>query len=397
MQMRKHSAQQCPVCQLPWQACIDQSYVHKPHANLKQQQSYAANWSGQTWDFTQDNQNWGNSTPRGKSPRSRQRPRSAKKTPRGQEQWQDHYGQSMQGKGQQYPPPPPPGPAWTPPIMMGPSVPMQPPGQIMMAPAPGQMIMTAPGSKGGTPVVNMIPAQSLPPGTPAPSTMQGPLTMAMPLPPAPPKPPEIDAKFWDTLRHRKAEFPPDIQQEITKREGARVTKDLFTAVQQMTDAREEYEKALLGRAQHLQAWKTFLAKAVQDWQTFAQQFVQHEQNLQERIAMTRDHFMKAKEDVDQARQEAGEVVDLTEEETPLTASASVSTVANVSNSIHSLTTSLQQLHADAAALEAEVPHVAKRPRTQEKQEEEKTDEGMGDAGFQSKPSALQPFGKAGQQ
>eukprot|EP00435_Cladocopium_sp_Y103_P009314 s83_g2.t1 len=240
--------------------------------------------------------------------------------------------------------------------------------------------MTMPMPKGGHPNAHLMPQPNMTPVVHTGQAMPGPMTM--PAPPGPPQPPEIDVQFWNTLRHRKAEFPADIQQEITKREGKRVTKDLFTAVQQMSDAREEYEKALLGRAQHLQAWKAFLAKAVNDWQTFAQQFVQHENHLQERISFTRDIFVKAKEDVDQARQEAGEVVDLTEEETPLTTAASGSTVDKVTASIQNLTSSLQQLHSDAAALEAEVPPVAKRPRIEVKEppdeaKDAKEDEAMG--------------------
>eukprot|EP00435_Cladocopium_sp_Y103_P013563 s3207_g3.t1 len=159
---------------------------------------------------------------------------------------------------------------------------------------PGQMMMSVPGQKGGPQVVNMMSMPNMRPAVPVGPTMPG--SMTRPAPPVPPQPRELDAKFWD---QRKSELPPDIQQEITKRKGARVTKDLFTAAQQMSDARKSCER---------------LAKLC------TQQFVQHEQNLQERISATRDLFMKAKEDVEQARQEAGEVVDLTEEETPLAAS-----------------------------------------------------------------------------
>eukprot|EP00435_Cladocopium_sp_Y103_P055472 s369_g18.t1 len=206
----------------------------------------------------------------------------------------------------------------------------------------------------------------------------------------PPQPPEPDAQFWAWLRHRKPDLPPDVQQEITKREGVRVTTDLLTAVQLMSEARESYEQALLGRSQHLNAWKVFLAKAVTDWQTFAHQFAEHEHNLQERIAYTKEVFMKAKENVDTARKEAGEVVDLTDEEEPFAgASTGTSSVDRVTASIQELTSSLQKLHSDAAALEAEAPPVAKRPRVEVKEDS--------DMNVSSKPAALEPFGKAGQQ
>eukprot|EP00435_Cladocopium_sp_Y103_P048486 s2459_g14.t1 len=258
-----------------------------------------------------------------------------------------------------------------------------------------------PSVKGGKPMMNQM-TPSMPAPTMLPVMPQGQQCVSaatvMPVPgpsymmPVPPQAPDSDAQFWDYLKHRKSDLPPDVQQEISKREGARVTTDLFTAVQSMTQAREHYEQALLGRSQHLQAWKTFLAKAVSDWQNFAQQFIQHEQTLQERIAITKEAFMKTKENVDQARKEAGDVVDLTEEEVPITGAASTSAVDKVNASIQNLTTSLQQLQSDADALEAEVPPVAKRPRVEVPGVKE--DESMEGS---AKPSpALSPFGRAGQ-
>eukprot|EP00435_Cladocopium_sp_Y103_P071528 s39_g37.t1 len=407
MQMRKATAQHCPICQMPWQACYDQTYVHKPRAQPQSDQQYSATWNGQSWDYQQ----WdsGNQTPRGKSPRSKQRPRSAKKQ-RGQDQWsnqwqnqtaQSQYLPSGAGKGSILPPPPPPEIPWMgQPMAMMPN--MHP--ATMQSVNPQQPMMLGPvNQKGGKTVMAPMPQPMM---TPAPQTMPVPtVTPMMPqshgtMPPMqqpplsmPPQPPEPDAQFWDYLKHRKSDLPPDVQQEITKREGARVSTDLFTAVQQMTDAREHYEQALLGRSQHLQAWKSFLAKAVTDWQNFAQQFIQHEQNLQQRIAITKEAFMRAKESVDLARKEAGEVVDLTEEEDPLAGTASTSSVDKVTASIENLTTSLQQLHSEAAALEAEVPPLAKRARVESPVKEDK-DEGM-DGSSKLSP-ALQPFGRAGQ-
>ena len=207
----------------------------------------------------------------------------------------------------------------------------------------------------------------------------------------PPRPPSPGAKVWEYLKQRKAELPPDIQQEVAKREGAKANKDLFSAANQMTSAKEDYEKALLSRSQHLQAWKSFLEKAVTEWQEFAKQFMQHEKDLQERINITKELFMKAKVDLDHARQEAGVVVDLTVEEEDIPGSAAGSSVEKVTLSIQHLATSLQQLHAEAAALECEEPHAAKRPRLAPEMEEKAQDAVMNDGSLAS------PFGRAGQQ
>jgi len=134
-----------------------------------------------------------------------------------------------------------------------------------------------------------------------------------------------------------------------------------------------------------------LAKAVADWQEFAKQFLQHENDLQERIAVTKELFAQAKKDLDRARQDAGEVVvDLTEEEKPLEEGATNgNSVEKVTMSIQHLASSLQQLHSEAAALDAEVP-IAKRARMETTE--------VKDESMESPPlRSMQPFGKAGQQ
>lgn len=393
MQMRKHSAQFCPLCQTPWQACVDTTYVHQPRSQKQQsadQQSYATGWHGQTqWDYsTWDHQQQGYQSPRSRanSPRHRQRPRSAKKQ-HGRGHGQDPHGkgnvQQMQfsGKGMDgtfpQPPLPPPATPWAPQLAIPPTVQMMSPmtGMQQTMPSgshlPANLVPMQPMhlQTGSLPSASMVPAQSL-------------LTN-------PPQLPEADSKLLDYIKQRKSALPPDVQQEIAKREGARATQDLFSAADLMTRAKEDYEQALIGRSQHLQAWKGFLAKAVTDWQDFAKQFLQHEKDLQERISVTKELFMKAKMELDRARQDAGEVVDLTEEDDKVEDGATSGTsVEKVSLSIQQLASSLQQLHTEAAALEAEVP-VAKRPRVDAQSVK---DEDMGAESF----NRSSPFGKAGQ-
>ena len=94
------------------------------------------------------------------------------------------------------------------------------------------------------------------------------------------------------------------------------------------------------------AWKKILAKAVSDWQEFARQFVQHEKDLQDRIAITKERFQEAKAQLDLARQDAGGVVDLTEDyDDPLGNAGGGSSVEKVTESIEQ-----QQLQSEAAAL-----------------------------------------------
>ena len=92
-QLRKHTAEFCPVCQLPWQSTIDRSYVHNPGVR---QNTYAY-WSqdATTWGGHQDSSSW--TRPRSKSrahtPRGRHRSKSANDRSQGE------------GKGQQVQPP----------------------------------------------------------------------------------------------------------------------------------------------------------------------------------------------------------------------------------------------------------------------------------------------------
>ena len=58
---------------------------------------------------------------------------------------------------------------------------------------------------------------------------------------APPQLPEPEAKLLAYIRQRKSALPPDVQQEMAKHEGAKATQDLFTAAEQMTRAKEDYE------------------------------------------------------------------------------------------------------------------------------------------------------------
>ena len=231
-----------------------------------------------------------------------------------------------------------------------------------------------------------VPSAGLPMGS---STQM--LQMSVPAP-SPPSTATADAQLLEFLRQRKATLPADVQQEITKREGAKVSQGLYSAADQLTRAREAYEQALLGRAQHLQAWKSFLAKAVTDWQEFARQFIQHEKDLQDRIAATKELFQQAKAALDVARQDAGGVVDLTDDyEEPLGGAGGGSSVDKVTMSIEQLTSSLAQLQSEAAALEVETIPAAKRPRVGNM---DVKDEEM--AAEVASARAASPFGKAGQ-
>eukprot|EP00435_Cladocopium_sp_Y103_P036473 s3265_g9.t1 len=323
-----------------------------------QQPSYAQNWQ-------QDQSTWGQqwSRPRAKSrthtPRGR-RHRSASRN-------QDGAGngppqapmipQLSQGKGSTGAPPPPLPPPAVPWNGFGPAVPM------MMMPPPAQTLQPMPIS---APLqMNQFPQHSVPMG-------------AAGLPQAPVAPPlstpvvsQLDAEqkeFMEMARARQSELVADMRQKmqkITKKEGARATKDFHSAVRSHGFARSELEEALQARSNLISEWRAFIQNAVRTWQEYAGLFQQQEINLQKRIQEAQEKFDTAKRQVDESRIEAGKItieIKDDDEEAPKEGLHVQKASDRIRESLEHLTTSLQTLDEQAAKIEV-VETAAKRART----------------------------------
>ena len=240
------------------------------------------------------------------------------------------------------------------------------------------------------------------PAQPVSQTMAMPPTMqAIPMPPMPkPSAPvltEADPEMRglvSMLRGRQAELPPEMQQQVQAvllKYGKKSTKDLHVAVSALDKARREYETAVLARNQQHVSWRQFLSDAVQLWQTYATQFADQEKQLQEQVAIHKEALIFAKQELESAKLDAGEVHHVTSDE-DLGEDSDVVTASNsatkITQTMQGLATSLQTLHQEAAALVEEDAHVAKRKRTVPPKVEdlEMTEEAKG---------ATEPFGKAG--
>ena len=84
-------------------------------------------------------------------------------------------------------------------------------------------------------------------------------TFSMPPPPQAALDPE-QKELIDLMRARQMELPPDLRQKvqkIVKKEGARATKDLHSAVRNLGAARAELEEALQARSNLIASWKSF--------------------------------------------------------------------------------------------------------------------------------------------
>ena len=146
-----------------------------------------------------------------------------------------------------------------------------------------------------------------------------------------------------------------------RKEGKRVIKDLETAAKALGEARTVYEEALLARSQHINTWKVFLAEAVKNWSDYGKLFAQHEEALQARIAMAKEQFQDAKDCMEASNISVGKVVvqELSDEE-DLPGDAGDSAM-QITESIQSLSTSLQQLSKATESIQIE-EKAAKRPR-----------------------------------
>ena len=196
-------------------------------------------------------------------------------------------------------------------------------------------------------------------------------------------------QLWAYLKQRKQDLPADVQHEITKREvkvskHLRISSALPVRLLRLEKTTNKLARSiaaftslegLLGKGRHRMAE---LCQAV---------LAKHEKDLQERISVTKELFLKGEADLDQAKQEAGDVVDLTVEEELQVVANSGSSAEMMSLSIQNLATSLEKLHSEAAVMVADVPQ-AKRHRTAAGTTK---DEAVGEAA-----ASLPPFGKAGQ-
>ena len=190
----------------------------------------------------------------------------------------------------------------------------------------------------------------------------------MPPPPQSTLDPE-QREFMEMVRARQMELPPDMRQKVqklVKKEGAKATKDLHSAVRNLGVARSELEEALQARSNLIASWKTFLTDSIKTWQEYTALFQNQERDLQERIQKAQEDFVQAKALAAQSQEEAGKIptIEIKDDEEDLTGEQA--NVDHSSGQIHAglmnLSASLQQLRDQADAIEIE-EKAAKRART----------------------------------
>ena len=377
----------CDTCKMPWHLVIDRSYVHRgksPRRHQGHQEAYQ-NYYDNSWSY-QPQQQWENQGQ--KAPRAKNRAKSAKGKKKNQEAGQRQQGHAHPGVPQHHPAMEPMMPPMNWPIqpmqMMPP--PYMPMGYAPPLPPPETPWQPPPAPKSSGPPSVMAPNFSMP---------------AMPKAPSLPAtaPPQVDADLMSLLKQDVAELPPHIQKAVKEsamkeavKEGAKATRDLEVAAKHLGQARKDYENAILARSQLHSNWRHFLSDAVKMWQDYATQFTTQEKQLQDRVTATKEAFIQAKEVSSKAHDTAGTVQEIDSEEdidNIESTNQTTSTAAQkITETMVGLTSSLQNLQQQAAALEAEEQtHQAKRPRVKSPRQ---ADAAMGEDGL---PSA--PFGQAG--
>lgn len=172
----------------------------------------------------------------------------------------------------------------------------------------------------------------------------------------------------EMIRTRQMELPPDMRlkvQNVAKKEGARATKDLHSAVRLQGRARQDLEDALQARFNLIASWKTFLTDAIRTWQEYAALFQQQEKEVQDKIQAAHEQFNQANTQLEQSQMAAGKVqtIEIKDEDEEL--AEGQANMLNASGKIHdsfkTLSSSLQQLQTQTEQIETEMK-AAKRPR-----------------------------------
>eukprot|EP00435_Cladocopium_sp_Y103_P074068 s636_g46.t1 len=139
------------------------------------------------------------------------------------------------------------------------------------------------------------------------------------------------------------------------------------AVKTLNNARKDYDEAVLARTQSHTNWKQFLGDAVQLWKSYAEQFAVQEKTLQDHVNVTREAWKAAKDALDQAKHEAGEIFEIQEtdeeqEAAPNEPTTTLGSASKISDSMQGLATSLATLHQEAEEWVEQDRQSAKRPR-----------------------------------
>ena len=201
------------------------------------------------------------------------------------------------------------------------------------------------------------------------------------------------------MKNRQMELPADMRQKVqnhAKKQGARVTKDLHSAVAQQGRARQDLEDAMQARLNLVASWKTFLTGAIATWQEYAALFEQQQKDVHDKIQVAKEAFTQANQQLDESQSAAGKIktIEVKDDEDEMVAgqASSENASAKITDSFKILSNSLQALQAQTEAIETEVVQTAKIPRIEPVED---SDDNMNGDNTSTGKAAGPPFVKAG--
>ena len=326
--LAKASANGCSQCLRHWEECQDLDFVRGQPKHPEQDYS---NWYGK-WHYQNKQGNSTPRTPRGskvnqsweqrpKSPRGGKKGRGKGKA-KGKDKGQDSGG--AQRSATEIPPEPP----WNSHV-----------------------------GAGGT--LAPLPPPTTPPPDPTPTVEE-----------------QYLKELLAALKKSPQEMPPDVKAVVQKhsiKEGQCASRDLYSAVDELSTARETLDSAILARHQLHIRWRNFLSEAVERWKGHAAHFQQEEQELTAQIESAKLALTQASKKFDASKAEVGgEVVDVDKtEESRLAMEADMRAQAHLGQVLHeSLSTmkaNLEQLSASAEAMVVEEAVSHKRQRTDQRE------------------------------
>ena len=182
---------------------------------------------------------------------------------------------------------------------------------------------------------------------------------------------------------------PELQNfvaEETKAATKQDAKTLYTAVDELTKAREALDTALLARSNLMAQWRAFLTMSWERFRQYTDHFQQQEQAHQENIKTAKETLQKAKADFNSKEEEATVISD---EDTESKDVSTKESAHKILEGLCHMTDSLQKLSEQAEKEHtAEEERKAKRPR---QKDTDVVDAAMSSGGLPS----MQPFGAPG--
>lgn len=337
----KATANGCNQCLIGWQDCQDTTFVppSKQQKYVQGQSQSHSSWDWNDWHYRQD----GDHTPR---------------TPRGSKvEWQQPKS-PRQGKGKGK------GKNTRKGQWKGQSEQTQQKGYTKEAPkdkGKGKGIT----SQGST----MIPPE--PPWTPS----LGNTTNLAPLPPPTEPPPTTEEgvilkELLTALKKSPTEQDPEVRaivQRSTLKEGQGAAQTLYSAVDDLTMAREALDCARLARHNLHIRWRNFLADAVLRWQKHTTDFQKEEKDLTDQIEAARQALLQAVQKFEESKTELGDQAVHVDAEAAMNEDSdnpekNAMGVA-LQESLTTMSAQLQSLQASAEAMVTEEANSNKRQRT----------------------------------